>query len=309
MKTARRHELQHNVLAAWINEKIQAIRPYATLIGLGLAGIAILLVVWAVGSERSRARQEDGWKRYYALTSMTYRIKKLQEQDAVLNPPGTQPAERRQLTQEQRDEVALEINSDIANLVDEFAGTPVAWSATLHLADFHRDAGIRRLFQSDRLAADTQLDGAVEAYQTILKEAKDPLLLARAKYALAQTLEARRRRPEKAEEEDDIKLAMAHYAALADASDEYDKVYAKLASARLAALEHGDFYEWFDKSLDFGRPATSGFPNFSTPFSRLGDDTPGSDLMPRFFDDSPPGENPALPPPKGGGESASPPSN
>ncbi len=64
MKRERRHELQHNALAEWVNGVLQTIKPHLNKILLGVLVVALVFLVvtwWTRRSAGRSARQPSGW--------------------------------------------------------------------------------------------------------------------------------------------------------------------------------------------------------------------------------------------------------
>src|SRR4051812_2252269 len=71
MKTARRHELQHNQLADWLGEKIEEVAPYSRAILAGVIAIAALVAVLVIMNRRSHSQEEAAWNDYFAAFART----------------------------------------------------------------------------------------------------------------------------------------------------------------------------------------------------------------------------------------------
>jgi hypothetical protein len=155
MKTERRHELQHNVLADSLERWIEAMKPYSRAVLAGVIGAVVLFAVWGYMANQSRERAAAAWNEYYA----------------ALAPTSTDPREA------------------LSSLVSRFPGTPVGQAARAVLADIQLDDGTTRLFM-DKSAGRDELQKAAEMYQALLLEADEPSMLARATFGLARAHEA-----------------------------------------------------------------------------------------------------------------------
>ncbi len=199
MKTERRHELQTNVLADTLARWIERVRPYSRA-GLALlVALVVLSAAWFYLENQNTRRTAEGWNEYFE----------------AINTPD--PRDR------------------LSDISQQYAGTIVSEWARLSLADIQLEYGTNRLFV-DKPVANKDLREAAEKFQSILIESRQPTLLERATYGLAQAHEAQ--------------------GALAKARDEYrqigknwpDSPYVAVAEARAKDLDQQDtksFYDWF----------------------------------------------------------------
>jgi tetratricopeptide (TPR) repeat protein len=240
MKTERRHELQTNVLADALARWIERIRPYSRA-GLALmVGLVVLIFAWLYLENQNTRQTGEGWNEYF---------------DAINTPD---PRDR------------------LSDISQQYAGTIVSEWARLSLAEIQLENGTNRLFV-DKPVANKDLREAAEKFQSILIESRQPTLLERATYGLAQAHEAQ--------------------GALAKARDEYreivkswpDSPYVANAEARAKDLDQPDtksFYDWFAK-YEPPRPLSSepGTPGVRPDF--LKDPLEGGGLkIPSVTDDS-----------------------
>ncbi|MGD0896497.1 MAG: hypothetical protein ABR915_01595 [Thermoguttaceae bacterium] len=153
MKSKRRHELQTNVLADWLGDMLERIRPFQNAI-LGtviLLAIAIIGIMW--WHNRSIAQAGEAWAA------------------VPLGADAPQPYEQVEM---------------------RFPKTPAGeWSGIL-AADQYLFIGSYQLFHNKAAAAEA-LNKALEVYQNILKEATSPMAQERACFGLARTLECMNR--------------------------------------------------------------------------------------------------------------------
>jgi hypothetical protein len=152
MKAERRHELQENVLAAWLAKQIALVKPYWQVITgvaiVALVGVALAIVLHTIWS----AERAVGWVDYF---------------DAVAN----------------RDIDKLEEVAD-AN-PEAVAGLWALQSA----GDERLLDGTNRLY-SNPAGARLELHKAVENYESVLVRTDDPLLVRRALFGLARAHES-----------------------------------------------------------------------------------------------------------------------
>jgi tetratricopeptide (TPR) repeat protein len=153
MKSERRHELEHNVLANWLGGTIEQIKPYASTILLAvLAGLlAVVLVRWWYGN--SLAKGASAWDAYYA---------------AFEDPNAS----------EEFDKVA-----------ELYPRSKVAEWATVTGADVRLQYGCNQLF-TNRSIANQELTKAVNGYLKVLEQASDVTVRERATFGLARAKEA-----------------------------------------------------------------------------------------------------------------------
>ncbi len=217
MKSKRRHELQTNELADRLGHVIERIRPFTTLIMLVVLGIVIILAAGYYLSARQTAKQGQAWQFFM---------------DA-----GTDP---------QRD-----ISDQFAEVSDDFSGTTAGLWAAQTAGDLELARGIRNLF-IDRAMADTSLTQARRHFREVLdssESAKYPMLLRRARFALAQTHEA-------LGELDDAKKLYAQV--VNDAADNAVGAAAKQRIERLDEPKTESFYNWFTRQKPVPPAATGG---------------------------------------------------
>jgi len=155
MKSERRHELEHNELADWIGNTIQAIKPYRNLI----LGILILLVVggavFAWWKNHSGGQTADAWDQFYKALDSS-------------NP------------------------TKLSEVMEQYPKTHVAHCAALVAADMHLNMGCDRLFENKALA-NQELYKATQLYQTVLdprEGSRNAMLREQATFGLARAYEA-----------------------------------------------------------------------------------------------------------------------
>lgn len=141
MKTERRHELQQNSLATWIEDTIERLKPHATAITTGVVGaIAIGFVYYFLTSQRT-SNQLQAWNQYLQ----------------AVDEPGFDRLEE---------------------LGQQYSNESVGLCSMLIAADRQLQQGVDALF-GDRTAAAQDLRLALDNYSQVAQEAQDPLLIQR----------------------------------------------------------------------------------------------------------------------------------
>jgi len=158
MKTERRHELQHNVLADWIGDKLEEIKPYSRAIVGGLIAVAVILGVYLYLSRQRAAVAADGWDMYF----------KAWEQVRTRDNP------------EELSEMAQS---------PTYRDTAAGMWARIALADYNYALGENHLF-SDKTQAKRELNIAVDNYSSVANQNEYPLLAQRALLGRARSLES-----------------------------------------------------------------------------------------------------------------------
>jgi tetratricopeptide (TPR) repeat protein len=201
MKTERRHELQTNTLAVTLAHWIEAAKPYSRAALALVIALVVALFSWSYLSHQNARTLADGWSEYFDA---------LNRRD---------PRDR------------------LADVSQQYAGTPVAQWARLTLADLELDQGTNRLFVEKKDGRD-ELKQAVDKFQTLLAESHEQAVLERATYGLARAHEA--------------------LGVLDKAREEYRKIaqtwpdspLAPAATSRADDLDRAvtkSFYDWFAK--------------------------------------------------------------
>jgi hypothetical protein len=158
MKTERRHELQTNVLADWLGDKIQTVKPYSRAVLGGLIALAVILGVYFYLSRQRAAVAAAGWDLYF----------KAWEQ--VRTRDNTE---------------------DLSDLAQSptYRDTAAGMWARIALADHNYARGENHLF-SDRAQAKQELKIAVDSYASVANQSEYPLLAQRALLGKARALES-----------------------------------------------------------------------------------------------------------------------
>jgi tetratricopeptide (TPR) repeat protein len=158
MKTERRHELATNVLADWLGEKIEALKPYSAAVSATALAVVVVVFAAVFWYQKREAGMAEAWEKYFIA---------LEEQSP--DQAG-----------DKLEAVAIDYPQSTAGL----------WSR-LSLADTQLANGVNDLFK-DRSAARKALEQAVDGYQAVLDHAPDDSLLAeRATLGLAEAYESK----------------------------------------------------------------------------------------------------------------------
>lgn len=213
MKTERRHELKHNELADALGSEIDYLRPYyKTIVGV-LIAVAVVGVTIAILSNQRSANNVAAWGSFYDVVA---------------------------------DGNSEKMPAKLDSLAKAYSGTAAAAWAELAAGDLKLQSGSAKMF-SDRNEAEKDLGQAKQHFEGVLKEGgKQPMLLRRAKFGLAQTLETMNT-PEEAQ---------PLYEELA--KDNPEDAFGKAATERLAQLKRlndKQWYAWFDGYKPVAPPA------------------------------------------------------
>lgn len=243
MKAKRRHELQTNELADRLGQWIERVRPYNSLLLVAVLGIVLLVAGW-----------------YYVSAS---RAQALAASWRSLMSAGANPS--------------ADMVEELSRVADLYEDSTAGLWAALTAADLEGARGVSLLF-SDRAGAETSLSQAKSRYKEVSanpRAAKEPLLLQRAHFGLAQVCES--------------------LSELEEAAKEYGRVAAAapgttlgtVAQQRAKRLEDAQAKEWYNwfanqrpapRKLGADQPATQ-FPGL--PDGDLGtvSDGPGADFL------------------------------
>ncbi len=155
MKGKRRHELQQNMLADWLGQKIDGIRPYLNWIIAGVVIAVVGVISYAIWSGVYSSQSSDPWEAYASVA-----------QGPVLNPEG------------------------LKKVGEAYGDTQAGlWAQKMEADTYSGDGSAGLLI--DREAAIEQLNRAQKIYERIIPQADSyPMLQRRARYSLAQTYES-----------------------------------------------------------------------------------------------------------------------
>ncbi len=152
MKAEERHKLETNVLADWLGQTIQDIKPYANWILVVLVVLAVVAGV-AIGWPRWRERASaEAWEAFYSA-------------------------------------MAADNYAAMERIAEDYPGTPVAHWALVVAADARLASACMQLF-SDKATAAQELRRAIEDYTTVLNETRQAELRQRALFGRARAYEA-----------------------------------------------------------------------------------------------------------------------
>lgn len=155
MKSERRHELQENELADWLETSIARVTPHLKTIG-GLAlAIAVCVGAYAIWKNRAAGDQRAAWDSFYAAAN------------------------------------GKDANEEMLRLADARPTDAAGLWARLYVADASLADGVQNLF-SNRTVAKPKLKEAVAAYGLVATNAagKYDALVPRALYGQAKAYEA-----------------------------------------------------------------------------------------------------------------------
>lgn len=152
MKSERRHELEHNELADWTGQAIDAIKPYTNLIVGATLAVVILAVGVSLWNKQSQTKSNTAWNLYYEAL------------DA--------------------DDPAL-----LQDVIEMYPSSEAAQWAIVAQGDLFFANGSYGLF-IDKANANQELDKAVECYK-IAQKIGNKMLDARAAFGLARSYEAK----------------------------------------------------------------------------------------------------------------------
>ena len=199
MKTDRRHELEKNELADFANQSSDILSNYWQAILAGIIGLVAL--VWFIGYMMTPgARNTKEWRDYLTVLS------KSSTDEASADALGSFGRNNRSTT----------------------AGL---WALALS-ADRDLAQGLQQQF-IDRKKSTEAFNNAAEAYLLVVKDSKDPFLLARANFGAAQAYEGI----------GDVAKAIDYYHAAA--KHDGDKALGRESKRRLALLEKKETAEWY----------------------------------------------------------------
>ncbi|MEN6404902.1 MAG: hypothetical protein ABFC77_00370 [Thermoguttaceae bacterium] len=155
MKSERRHELQHNELALWLERLGETIKPYQNMIWIAVAAVLVFALGYTLWSRQASARTTRAWD----------------ELNIALSDGGANLV-------------------TLAKIADEYPGTNVGQTAAVVLADCHLGEGCARLFAS-KAGALQELNKAIALYQMVSDQTRFDSLRERAAFGLARAAEAK----------------------------------------------------------------------------------------------------------------------
>jgi hypothetical protein len=153
MKSVRRHELQHNVLAEWLFKSAEEIKPYTNIIFAAVVIVFVAFLGYIWWSYDSTSRSTLAWT----------------ELNAGIDSG----------------------NKDLlSKVIESYPNTNVANTAAVALADLRLGDGCTALFVN-KAAAQEELKKAIELYQSVRTQSNESVLIERALFGLARANEAK----------------------------------------------------------------------------------------------------------------------
>lgn len=153
MKSERRHELQHNLLADWLATWAERLKPYQNIVLSAVLLAVVALAGYVLWSRESASRTTQAWDELNAAV-------------------------------DSRDPTAL------AKVIEDHPDTGVADLAALVSADERLAEGCRQLFVS-KATAQNELNKAIELYSLVRGHYGLPAQQERATFGLARAKEAK----------------------------------------------------------------------------------------------------------------------
>ena len=153
MKSERRHELQHNVLADWLASWFEVLKPYQNMIFAAATLLIVLVAAYAWWSRDMAERTTAAWDELNTAIDSG-------------NP------------------------TLMTKVKDDRPGTTVADMAAVVEGDEHLAAGCDQLFVN-KATAQQELAKAIELYSLVREHCQLPSLHERATYGLARAKEAK----------------------------------------------------------------------------------------------------------------------
>lgn len=158
MKTQRRHELATNVLADWLGEKIEALKPYSTAVSATALAVVAIVFATVFWYQRREAGTAQAWESYFT----------------AMEEPNPDDA-----------------RDNLEAVADDYGQLPAGLWSRLTLADTQLAKGVEDLFK-DRTSARKALEGAIDGYRAVLDQSpRDSLLAERATFGLAESYESK----------------------------------------------------------------------------------------------------------------------
>jgi hypothetical protein len=153
MKSERRHELQHNVLADWLVTTAETIKPYQNIV---VTAVLVVLAVFAGYTLWTRMAADQTANAWSAVST------------------------------------ALDTGdlSSLTKVVDDYPNTSAANMAGVVLADNYLAGGCNRLFSNKATALD-ELNKAIRLYEAVRMDSRQPSLVERATFSLAKAKESK----------------------------------------------------------------------------------------------------------------------
>lgn len=236
MKTERRHELATNVLADWLGERIEALKPYSAAVSATTVAIVVVLFASVLWYQRRESGKAEAWSSYFS----------------ALDKQSQKPDDAR---------------NQLVQLSEDHPHDPAGLWSRLTLADVQLNKGVEGLFQ-DRAAARKALEESIDDYRAVVDAAPaDSLLAERALFGLAQAYESK---------DDLDNARKQYQEVLARWPDGAFSALAKQRLSDLDRKSTKEFYDWFAKQAPKPKPPVGlGAPPGDKPafdLSKLSDD-------------------------------------
>lgn len=152
MKSERRHELQHNELAAWLNKSFKAIQPHQNAILLVGSLVVLVLLGYSWWSRAADSQSALAWD-------------------------------------ELNDAVSSQNVTMLTEVAEKYPGTRAGLAAAVVAADYRLSAGCNQLFVN-KASARQEISKATELYSLVRDQSRVPSLVERATFGLARAKEA-----------------------------------------------------------------------------------------------------------------------
>jgi len=165
MKSERRHDLQTNVLADWLGEKVKKIQDNATWVGGGLLLILIVVVFLFVRQNRLAGAASEGWTRFQRARAAGL-VALSQQQPLALNNAVR----------------------DLESLARDYADAPISSYANLTLGDLQLQNG-RMQYSLNKSAAQEAFESATGYYQAAAMSTQSDNIKNQARYCEGKSLE------------------------------------------------------------------------------------------------------------------------
>ncbi|MEK6247941.1 MAG: hypothetical protein N2C12_07160 [Planctomycetales bacterium] len=165
MKNKRRHELQTNVLADWLGNKLGVIRPYTSwLLGLLIVALAVL-ILFSIRDNRLSNESTDGWTSLEAAKANASNAIFTNDQLAIKN--------------------ALR---DLQEISREYQGSSLSDYAEISLGKYHLLAG-QSIYGTNKIAAKDEFKDAARHYEACIQQTSSAEVKNLAIFSLAKSLE------------------------------------------------------------------------------------------------------------------------
>lgn len=245
MKSERRHEIQENSLAHFLEGAFESARPHATLIGGILLAVLLAYIGYVVMMQGSGPIQDKEWQSVYTVLDQSFRVAD--------------------------DDVAQkQVADDFATISKDYGKSrPALWSEYFYGQQILTQAS--DLAFSDPKSATADLDRAVQAFQKVYDETDLPILKVKALWAMAEAYELQATK-------ESLGKAKANFEEITTIWP--DTNTAKVAQERIDRLTNpavtgeDGFYAWY-REQDFAAHTAEAAAKSRTP---LGGSIPGMDM-------------------------------